>query len=121
MRPIFKIGSHDYTEYVDSIKPSANDIDRDGAGRNLLDGLMYRKKMATKGKWSISFNWLDEDVMQQLRTDMNNEYLTVTVLDSLTNAQATKTVYTSTINEGVQRYIDGHTVYDGVAFEITER
>ena len=29
--------------------------------------------------------------------------------------------YTSTINEGVQRYIGGETVYDGVTFNITER
>jgi hypothetical protein len=121
MRPIFKVGSHDYTQYVESIKPTSNDIDKDGAGRNLLDGLMYRKKIATKGKWSVSFLWLSESIMRQLRTDMNNEYVTIMVLDSLTNTQVTKTGYCSTINEGIQRYVNGQTIYEGVAFDITER
>ena len=121
MRPIFKIGNNDYTEHVESLKPSANDIDKDGAGRNLLDGVMYRKKIATKGKWSVTFLSLDESLMQQIRSDMNNQYVSFTVLDSLTNTWVTKTGYSSTINEGIQRYMGGHTVYDGASFDITER
>lgn len=121
MQPIFKIGSHDYTPYIESLKPSVNDIDKDGAGRNLLDGLMYRKKITSKGKWSVTFTWLSEGVMQQLRNDMNSQYVSFTVLDSQTNSWVTKTGYCSTINEGIQRYMGGHTVYDGVAFDITER
>ncbi len=121
MRPIFKVGNHDYTEYVESLKPSANDIDKDGAGRNLLNGLMYRKKITTKGKWSVTFLSLSESLMQQLRSDMNNQYVSFTILDSLTNTWTTKTGYSSTINEGIQRYEGGHTVYDGASFDITER
>lgn len=121
MKPIFKVGSNDYTEYVESIKPAAHDIDKDGAGRNLLDGYMWRKKIATKGKWTVTFTWLDETVMQQLRRDMNNQYVTFTVLDSLANAHVQKNGYSSTINEGVQRYINGRTEYHGVTFDITER
>lgn len=121
MQPVFKVGVHDYTQYVESLKPSANDIDKDGAGRNLLNGLMYRKKIATKGKWSVTFLPLSESVMQQLRSDMNNEYIVFTVLDSLTNTWTSKNGYSSTINEGIQRYMGGRTVYDGVSFDITER
>lgn len=121
MKPIFKVGSHDYTQYVESLKPTSNDIDKDGSGRNLLDGKMYRKKIATKGKWSVTFLWLTETVMQQLRSDMNNEYVSITVLDSLTNSHTVKSCYSSTINEGIQRYINGQTIYEGVSFDITER
>ncbi len=121
MRPIFKIGTHDYTEYVESLKPTTNDIDKDGAGRNLLDGLMYRKKITSKGKWTVSFLWLGETIMRQLRVDMDNEYVTITVLDSKTNTQVSKVCYCSTINEGIQRYVKGQTIYEGVTFDLTER
>lgn len=121
MKPIFKIGTHDYTQYVESIKPTTNDIDRDGAGRNLLNGMMYRKKITSKGKWSITFLPLTESIMQQIRSDMNNQYVTFTVLDSASNSHVTKTGYSSTINEGVQRYIGRQTIYDGASFDITER
>ena len=121
MKPIFKIGVHDYTDYVETLKPTANDIDKDGAGRNLLNGLMYRKKIGTKGKWSVTFLRLSESMMRQLRSDMNNQYVTITVLDSMSNTHETKTGYCSTINEGIQLYVNGQTVYDGASFEITER
>ena len=60
-------------------------------------------------------------VLSQLENDMDGEYITVTMLVAKTNTQQTKTYYTSTINEGVQRGISGETFYDGVAFDITER
>lgn len=122
-KPIFKIGEHDYTEYLanEGLKPSRNDLDSDGSGRNLLDGLMYRSRIATKQKWTVSFLRLDEDVMSQLVADMDADYVTITMLDSKANRNITRTYYCSTINEGIQRYIGGRTVYDGVTFNIIER
>ena len=71
-RPIFKINGHDYTRYLaeDGLKPTRNDLDSDGSGRNLLDGLMYRSRIATKVKWTVSFERLDEAVMAQIEQDM---------------------------------------------------
>ena len=42
MKPIFKIGKNDYTVFLaeDGLAPVRNDLDADGSGRNLLDGLM---------------------------------------------------------------------------------
>lgn len=122
-KPIFKIGEHDYTEYLanEGLKPSRNDLDSDGSGRNLLDGLMYRSRIATKLKWTVSFLRLDEAVMSQLVADMDADYVTITMLDSKANRNITRTYYCSTINEGIQRYIGGRTVYDGVTFNIIER
>lgn len=122
-KPIFKIGEHDYTKYLmdEGLKPSKNDLDSDGSGRNLLDGLMYRSRIATKQKWTVSFLRLDEAVMAQLCNDMDATYVQITMLDSKANRPITRTYYCSTINEGVQRYIGGRTVYDGVTFNLIER
>lgn len=121
MRPVFKVNGNDYAKYIEELKPSRNDVDAEGSGRNLLDALMYRSRIATKGKWTVSFLRLDEAVMSALELDMEPEYITVTLLDPKTNRYVTREFYCSTINEGVQRYIGGRTVYDGVTFDIIER
>lgn len=121
MQPIFLLNGHDYTEYVKELKPSLNDLDADGSGRNLLDGLMYRKRIATKCKWTVTFLRLDETLMSQLLNDMNSQYVSVTLLEAKTNRHIQRTYYTSTINQGIQRYVDGKTVYDGVTYDLTER
>lgn len=124
MKPIFLINGHDYTRYLadDGLKPADNDLDADGSGRNLLDGLMYRSRIATKDKWTVSFLRLDEAVMAQLMADMKRtEYVQITLLDPDENRYVERTCYTSTINKGIQRYIGGRTVYDGVTFNLTER
>lgn len=122
-KPIFKIGEHDYTKYIsdEGLKPSRNDLDADGSGRNLLDGLMYRSRIATKLKWTVSFLRLDEEIMAQLSADMDADFVSVTMLEAKTNRHITRTYYCSTINEGVQRFIGGRTVYDGVTFNLIER
>lgn len=122
-KPIFKIGEHDYTKYIadEGLKPSRNDLDADGSGRNLLDGLMYRSRIATKLKWTVSFLRLDEEIMSQLSADMDADFVSITMLEAKANRHITRTYYCSTINEGVQRYIGGRTVYDGVTFNLIER
>lgn len=122
-KPIFKIGEHDYTKYIadEGLKPSRNDLDADGSGRDLLNGLMHRRRIATKLKWTVSFLRLDEDTMSQLSADMDADFVSITMLEAKANRQITRTYYCSTINEGVQRFIGGKTVYDGVTFNLIER
>lgn len=122
-QPIFQVNGHDYTKYLaeDGLKPTRNDLDADGSGRNLLDGLMYRSRIATKLKWTVSFNRLSDAILSQLENDMSTEYVNVTLLEALSNRYVTREYYCSEINEGVQRHIGGKTVYDGVTFNITER
>lgn len=120
-KPIFKIGEHDYTKYVAELQPSRNDLDADGSGRNLLDGLMYRSRITTKLKWTVSFLRLDAAVMAQLSADMDADFVSITLLEAKANRQITRSYYCSTINQGVQRYIGGRTVYDGVTFNLIER
>lgn len=124
MKPIFKVNNVDFTQYLtdDGLKLTDNDLDADGSGRNLLNGRMYRHRIATKEKNTVSFLRLSSTVMAQLLTAMYavNDTVQITLLDAKTNRVVTRTFYCSTINKGIQHYIGGDTVYDGVTFEITE-
>lgn len=121
MKPVFKIGDNDYTKYVEELKPSSNDLDADGAGRNILDGLMYRSRIATKLKWTVTFLRLPADVLSALLQDMDKDFVRVTMLEPKSQRHVSRDYYCSTINHGVQRHLSGETVYDGVTFNITER
>lgn len=121
--PMFIVNGHDYADLITELKPSRNDVDSNGSGRNLLDGLMYRSRLATKRKWSVTFDRLDAKTMMQLENDMygGKDYISITLLDARVNRGVTSSYYFSTINEGVQRSIKGKTYYDGVTFDIIER
>ena len=125
MKPIFKIGKNDYTAFLaeDGLAPVRNDLDADGSGRNLLDGLMYRTRIAQKDKWTVKFNRLPELIVKSIAADINPEYVEITMLDPKTNRHITKTYYTSTLTYGVQRYDRSQnlTYYEGCTFNITER
>lgn len=123
MKPIFKTNGHDYTQWLsdEGLKPSRNDLDADGSGRNLLDGLMYRSRISSKKKWTVTFNRMDEIIAAQLLSDMYPQYVRITTLDAMENRYIEREYYCSTVNEGTQRYRGGRTVYDGITFNITER
>lgn len=125
MKPVFKIGDHDYTTFLaeDGLSPVRNDLDADGSGRNLLDGLMYRARISQKDKWTVKFTRLPELIMKSLAQDVDSEYVEVTMLDPKTNRLLTKTYYTSTLTYGAQRYSPStdQTYYDGCTFNITQR
>ena len=125
MKHIFKIGAHDYTAFLaeDGLAPVRNDLDADGSGRNLLDGLMYRTRIAQKDKWAVKFNPLPETILKSLAEDIDGEFTDITMLDPKTNRVITKTYYTSTLTYGTQRYDrgDNRVYYDGCTFNITQR
>lgn len=106
------INGHDYTAFLEKLSPVKNDLDADGSGRNILDGIMYRCRIATK-----------ETIMLSLLNDLEAEYVDVTTLDPISNTQVTKTVYVSSRNCGGQRYNPGKgvTEYIGCNFKMTER
>lgn len=123
MKPLFKIGNHDYTEFVDTLKPVRNDIDADGSGRNLLNGEMFRTRIAQKDKWSVTFLKLPELIMKSIAEDIDPEFAKITMLDPKTNRVLEKTYYTSTLTFGSQRYDKSQnlTYYEGCTFDMTER
>lgn len=123
MKPLFKIGNHDYTEFVDTLKPVRNDIDADGSGRNLLNGEMFRTRIAQKDKWSVTFLKLPELIMKSIAEDTDPEFAKITMLDPKSNRVLEKTYYTSTLTFGSQRYDKSQnlTYYEGCTFDMTER
>lgn len=123
MKPVFRIGSNDYTKYVQELTVTRNDLDADGSGRNLLDGKMYRTRIVQKDKVSVKFLPLPEDVMKSLAMDIQPEYIRVTMLNPYTNRAETKEYYTSSFPYGNQRYetTEGTAYYVGAAFDLIER
>lgn len=125
MKPILKLNGIDFTKHVSEsgMAVTLNDLDADGSGRDLLSGLMYRKRVTSKDKRTISFLDLDEDTMQSLMITLyqKGDYVDVTLLDPKLNRYVTRSYYFSTINQGIQKYNGGCTVYKGVTFNITER
>ena len=126
MNPVLKINGNDYTKYVleDGLSITRNDLDADGSGRNILDGTMYRSRIATKITISVKLvDHISESVYKALLADLysGENYVSVTFLDALTDTQNTLTMYCSTINDGNQYRRGGATVYDGVSFEVIER
>ena len=122
-RPVLIINGHDYAAYVEELRPSRNDLDADGSGRDVQTGLMYRTRIAVKQKWEVKLLRLSEAVHRQLLADISGAYYQATVLDPNTGAQSTRTFYTSSVPFGAQRFDrnTGAPVYDGMSFSMTER
>ena len=72
-------------------------------------------------KWSLKFLQLGEKDMAQLERDLDADFVAVTLLDPADNTVKTGRYYCSSVNHGVQRYIGGETVYDGVSVNLIER
>jgi len=123
MKPCFIINGHDYAVFIETLHPVRNDLDADGSGRNILDGLMYRKRITQKDKYNVRFLDLPEQIMLSIAQDINPEYVSITILDPKTNRRLTKSFYTSTLDYGDQQYNKSQkiTYYNGCSFDITER
>lgn len=124
MVPVFYINQTDYAKYVLKINPVRNDLDKDGSGRNILDGYFFRTRVASKKKWKVDFVDLDEDEMASIAQALYPEYLTITFLDPKTNQYVESEYYTSTFDYGEQKLISASehiTIYQGASIELTER
>lgn len=130
MQPCFIVivnsQEHDYTHYVDGegMQIEKNDIDAEGAGRNILDGKMYRNRLAQKYKVTVKFLPLPSSVVSALSADLSaDEFVDIKILDPETDSIITLEVYKSTIQYGIQRYNRGaqDTRYHGCTVSLIER
>ncbi len=123
LKPIAVINGYDMTKYIEEAAPVDNDLDADNSGRNTLDGLMWRKRVSTKEKWSFKFLTLPSKVMSEFLKAYysSGDYIEIKVLDALENRYITKTFYSSSVNKGVQMWENNDTVYEGVSFTPTQR
>ena len=72
MKPMLKIGGHDYTKWVaeGGLTPTDSDVDSSKSGRNTLDALMVRNKIGAKMKWNVTLMDIPEEVAAQLVGDL---------------------------------------------------
>ena len=131
MQPCFIVcvdsAEHEYTQYVDGdggLQIELNDIDADGAGRNLLDGKMYRHLLARKYKITVKFLPLPASVIAALSRDLSADpFVNIKFLDPAANSYTTREMYKSAIQFGVPRYNRGaqDTRYEGCTLSLIER
>lgn len=123
MTPSIVIKGHDYTRYVSEAKPTRNDLDADGAGRDIHSGTMFRSKIGEKMTWEVEMNEMDETLAAQLSSDLSTTYTTLSYLDPRTNTIRTGTYYCSSVDFGTQMYkpVVGKTYYTGITFTLIER
>lgn len=115
----------DLAPFLMELKPSRNDLDADGSGRDVIDGYFYRERIADKIKLQLKFWPLDEDEMRQIGAILYDQYLDLTYLDPRTNQYRRSDFYASTFDYGTQMsHKQGNsyvTEYVGAALNITER
>lgn len=123
MIPKFLIDGTDYAEYIEELKPVRNDLDADGSGRDISDGYFYRERIAQKNVWTVSFIPLRSAQMRTIASALNPQYLTITMLNPLTNTYTTTEYYASSMDFGTQRYIpsDDDVEYIGATITVRER
>ena len=121
MKPVFIINGFDYTPYIEKLQPASTKVYKTGSGRSVVDGRMWLYKLASKDKWTVVCLTLGELLMVRLKNALAPDFAAITLLDPGSNRYVTKQYYTSTLNEGIQRYNGTQTIYEGVTFDITEQ
>lgn len=122
-KPVLTINGHDYAGLVEELSISRNDLDAEGSGRDVQTGLMYRTRIASKMQIAVKFLRLQQAEHLQLLGDIAGVFYSVTVIDPETGQPTTRTVYTSQVPFGAQRYNKetGAPYYDGMSLTMTER
>lgn len=123
LRPIYELNGLDITRWVEELHPVDNDLDAEGSGRNVLNGLMFRSRVDTKEKWSLKLLTISAPIMSDILKSFysSGNYVRVKALDAKENRYITKEYYSSSFDKGVQRWDGTQTVYQGAAFNMTER
>ena len=125
MKPMRKIGGHDYTKWVaeGGLTPTDSDVDSSKSGRNTLDALMVRNTIGAQMKRSVTLMDIPEEVAAQLSKDLKQTFFEATLLDPDAGRYLTKTYYCANRPFGAQRYdkATGKTYYVGMAFNMTEQ
>ena len=122
MKAIFKVGGKDFTRFLEEggIKWSRNDVDSELTKRSKLTAKMYRKRLATKRKLSITCKRMTTAEVHELNQAILPEKISVTYLDPLEGQVVTKEFYGSSVDATTQISMGDETYWDGVGFNIIE-
>lgn len=125
-KPIFKLNGHDWVWILNekSIKWTRQDIDTENTKRSKQTAVMYRKRLATKRKLTISnVRRLTTSQIQALNAEMNRDSFTCSILDAITGTEYTMTCYNSTVEAATQVYNEAmnETYWEDITFSIIEK
>lgn len=122
MKAIFKVGDKDFTRFLEEggIKWSRNDVDSELTKRSKLTAKMYRKRLATKRKLSITCKRMTTAEVHELNQAILPEKISVTYLDPLEGQVVTKEFYGSSVDATTQISMGDETYWNGVGFNIIE-
>lgn len=126
MKPVFKIGTHDWTWILneESMSWSVNDLDSQKTGRSYLSGQMSRSRIARKRKLVFrDLKRLNFSDFHNLLADLSPEMFSVTILDPLHGGVRTSQFYDSAVEAANQVYdsTEDTVYYDGIVFTMTEK
>lgn len=113
---------NDWAQYIPSggIQWSRNDIDSNNSNRSQITGKMYRKRIATKRKLSVSMRDMETAKVAQLAKEIAPETIKVTYLDPMDGERTTREFYGSELNSATN-YWDGERVWwSGITFSLVE-
>lgn len=117
---VLTISGVDFSLFVpeSGIKWTRNDLDHSSSGRT-LDGVMHRRRTATKVKLSCTLRRLSDVDMRRLNEALHPETVEVQYYDPI-YGQTTRTFYGSKVSATIQTVIDGGVFWDGTQFDLTE-
>lgn len=119
---VFQINGTNIMPYIaqEGLTWQRQDLDGPNAGR-AMDGTMYRDRVTTKFKFSVTCKPLTAAELSTILTLVQPEYITVTYTDPLTNTVVTKQAYSNNIPAQYLMKIKGTEYWGGVTFPIVER
>lgn len=109
-------GSHAYTVYLKSLSVDIQDVDLE-SGRN-TNGVMVRKRVATKRKLNMEFPQMTSETLSRILTAVSGVSFDVRYFDPQDNALRTITVYVGDRSMPIYNATMGR--WTGVAFNLVE-
>lgn len=103
------------------LKWSRNDIDASSAGRDTMDGLMHRARVAIKARLDCTCRPLTQSELSTVLTAINPQWLEVQYHDPITNATVTKKMYSNNIPATFKIMRGTTQLWVGVTFPLIEQ
>ena len=117
---VLKINGVDFAPYVAAggISWQRNDLEASSAGRNTMDGLMHRARIAVKVKLEVTCLPVCDAVSRELLRAIYPEYVTVTYQDPQ-DGPVTRTMYSNNVAITLKQVEkDGVLLWDGLKFPL---
>lgn len=119
------IDGEDFTGYIDAnggYGVTRNDMDSDESGRETMDGLMHRTRIAVKAKLTIKCRPLTGSETRKILNAIYPEFVTVTYNDPRVGIRENVQMYSNNVtSEYLFTKPDGTEWWRGINFPLVER